>query len=221
MSSLTRQLVIKELYLNRWLILGAVIGGLLSIYLASTSKTGFNIGGLAWLTIIIVMGVALPLYGVHQERKDRSLLFALSLPLSAADYLRAKMMGLILCFVIPWSILTIAAVLLVVVGPAPGGFLPFLVLLCGFLLANFSLVLCGSLLATSESLIAAVVTLTNMGVSLFIFLVGGVPEIKQYMEGPFPVWNQAVWTVLIVELAVLALALVMPFLVLSRRRNFL
>jgi ABC-2 type transport system permease protein len=221
MSSLTLQLVVKELYLNRWLMIGAIIVGLSSVYLASTSKTGFNIGALVWLTTIIVVGVVLPLYGVHQERKDRSLLFALSLPLSGADYVRIKMMALMLCFFVPWLVLAIAAVLLVVAGPAPGGFLPFLVLLCGFLLANFSLVLCGSFLARSEWLVAAVVVLTNMGLSLFIFLVGGIPEINKYMQGPAPVWNQAVWTVLIIELAVLGLALVTPLLVFSRRRTFL
>jgi ABC-2 type transport system permease protein len=222
MSKLTTQLIAKELYLNRWLIIGAVIGGVLSVYLASTSKMGFNIGGLAWLTIIIAMGVVLPLYGVHQERKDRSLLFALSLPLSGADYVRVKMMAVMLCFLIPWFVLAIAAVLLVVLGPAPDGLLPFITILCGFLLANFSLVLCGSLLARSEAVISAVVVLTNMGVTLFIWLVGGgIPEINKYMQGPAPVWNQAFWTVLIVELAVLGLALVIPWLVLSRRRSFL
>jgi ABC-2 type transport system permease protein len=221
MSALTIQLIVKELYLNRWLMIGSVIGGVLSVYLASTSKTGFNIGALAWLTIIVAMGVVLPLYGVHQERKDRALIFALSLPLSAVDYVRMKMMALMLCFLIPWFALVTAAVLLVVPGPAPDGFLPFLVILCGFLLANFSLVLCGSLLARSESVVSSFVVLTNMGVSLFIFLVGGIPEIQQYMEGSTPVWNRAVWAVLIVEVAVLVVALAMPLLVFSRRRTFL
>ena len=102
MSALTTQLIAKELYLNRWLMIGAVIGGLLAVYVASTSTMGFNIGALTWLTIIIAMGVVLPLYGVHQERKDRALLFALSLPLSGVDYMRTKMMALMLCFLIPW-----------------------------------------------------------------------------------------------------------------------
>lgn len=221
MSTLTTGLIAKELYLNRWLMTGTVLGGLLSVYLASTSKTGFNIGALTWLTIIIAMGVVLPLYGVHQERKDRVLLFALSLPLSGVDYVRTKMMALLLCFLIPWLVLVTAAVLWVVPGPGPDGFLPFLVALSGFLLANFSLVLCGSLLARSESVISAVIVVTNMGVSLFIFLVGGIPEINEYMQGSTPVWNQAIRDILIVELAVLVLALVMPLLVFSRRRTFL
>jgi len=221
MSAVTTQLIAKELHLNRWLMIGAVIGGLLAVYVASTSTMGFNIGALTWLTIIIAVGVVLPLYGVHQERKDRALLFALSLPLSGVDYMRTKMMALMLCFLIPWVALVTAAVLLVVPGPAPDGFLPFLVALCGFLLANFSLVLCGSLLARSESAISAFVVLTNMSVSLFIFSVGGIPEINRYMQGSTPIWNQTVWTVLGVELAVLVLALVMPLLVFSRRRTFL
>ncbi len=36
----------------------------------------------------------LALYGIMNERKEQSLQFVLSLPLSIAEYVRAKMLGL-------------------------------------------------------------------------------------------------------------------------------
>ena len=222
MRSLTITLVTRELYLNRWLIATAIFAGLLSVYLASTSQLGYSIGVLLWLTIIVTVGVILPMYGIHQERKDRSLLFALSLPLSGADYARAKMLGLLLCFFLPWFILSLAAVVWVLAMPGvPDGMLPFVVLLCGFLIANFSLVLCGALLMTSEVLIITVVIVTNMCVSLFLFLVFAIPGINNHLQSAVPVWNEVVWTVLIVEVAVLSFALLLPLFVIPRRRTFI
>jgi ABC-2 type transport system permease protein len=222
MNSLTTVLVLRELHLNRWLIAGAILAGLFSVYVASTSSLGYNIGALMWLTVIVATGVILPMYGIQQERKDRSLLFALSLPLSGADYARAKMLGVLLCFFIPWLVLSLAAVVFVVALPAtPDGMLPIVVLICGFLLANFSLVLCGALLTTSEALNGAIVIATNMCVTLFVFIVGGTPAINRHIRDAVPVWNEAVWAVLVIEAVVLTFALVLPLLVISRRRTFI
>lgn len=222
MSPLTTALVRRELHLNRWLIAGAIVAGLFSVSLASMGSVGYNIGTLMWLTVIVACGVILPMYGIHQERKDHSLLFALSLPLSGADYARVKMLGLLSCFGIVWFVLSAGAVVVVLAAPViPDGLLPFVVLICGFLITNFSLVLCGSLLMTSEALVAAVVIVTNMAVTLFLFLVGSLPGINTYMRGAEPVWNSTVWTVLLVEAAVLTLALTLPLFVISRRRDFI
>jgi hypothetical protein len=146
----------------------------------------------------------------------------LSLPLSIADYVRAKQLGLALCFVIPWLVSSAGAVIFVLAHPgAPDGLLPFLTLLCVFMLANYSLVLCGALHARSEGMVSAVVIVTNMAVTLFMFLIGGLSEINQHMWGPTPVWNQTFWTVLTVELITLVCAFALPFFVAARRRDFI
>jgi len=222
MSPLTTALVRRELHLNRWLIAGATVAGLFSVLIASTGTVGWNIGTLMWLTVIVASGVILPMYGIHTERKEHSLLFALSLPLSGADYARVKMLGLLLCFFLVWFVLSVAAVVLVLAAPTiPNGLLPFVVTLCGFLIANFSLVLSGSLLMTSEALVVAVVLVTNMAVTLFMFLIGSLPGINTHMRGAEPVWNSTVWSILLVEAAVLLFALTLPLFVISRRRAFI
>ena len=101
------------------------------------------------------------------------------------------------------------AALLLVFGKdsVPDGLAPYTVLLCVFMLANFAVVLCGALHAHSEALISAVIIVTNMGVSIFMFTVGPLPGIQKYMWAPAPVWNSTFWTVLGCELAVLVLAI--------------
>jgi ABC-2 type transport system permease protein len=222
MNIVTRKLIAKEFHVNRWIVGGASAGGVLSILVAALGKTGFSIGALMWITTIIANGVILAIYGVMNERKERSMLFVLSLPLSIADYVRAKMLGLALCFFIPWLVATAAAVVLVLAkGDVPDGLVPYTVLLSIYMLANFLVLLCWTLHVNSEAWISAAIVLTNMGVSVYMFVVGAQPGLQKYIYGPAPVWNQTAWTILAVELGVIALAFTLPFFLAARRRDFI
>ena len=95
------------------------------------------------------------------------------------------------------------------------------VLLCVFMLANFMVVLCGTLHAQSEAMTSAMIIITNMGVSIFMFTVGPQPGIAEHIWAPHPVWNSTFWTVLACELAVLAIAFALPFFLAARRRDFI
>jgi ABC-type transport system involved in multi-copper enzyme maturation permease subunit len=222
MSIVTRKLVAKELYVNRWFIVGGSLAGVGSALIGALGQTGFSVGSLTWLTTIIATGVMLALYGIMNERKENSLQFILSLPLSTRDYVRAKMLGLAACFLIMWAIASGAALALVFFKDSvPDGIAPYTVLLCVFMLANFMVVLCGTLHAQSEAMTSAMIIITNMGVSIFMFTVGPLPGIKPYMWGPAPVWNSTFWTVLACEIAVMAIAFALPFFFAARRRDFL
>ena len=65
-----------------------------------------------------------------------------------------------------------------------------------------------------------VIIVTNMGVTLFIFLIGRIPALHDHLRDAAPVWNATFWTVLAVELATLVLTLSLPYFVAARRRDF-
>ena len=221
MNVVTRKLIAKELYVNRWFILGGALSGIASILIAATGKMGFNVGALTWLTTIIATGVMLGLYGVMNERKEHSLQFVLSLPLSIADYVRAKMLGLTACFLVMWLASSVAALVLIYAKDSiPDGIAPYTVLLCVFMLANFAAVLCGALHARTEAVTSAVIIVTNMGVSIFMFTVGPLPGIQEHMWAAAPVWSPTFWTVLGCELAALIVFFTLPFFLAARRRDF-
>lgn len=222
MNVVIRKLIGKELYVNRWFIVGGSAAGVASALIATLGKTGFNVGSLTWLTTIIATGVMLALYGIMNERKEQALLFVLSLPLSIADYVRAKLLGLLACFAIMWAVSSVAALALVFMKDSiPDGIAPYVVLLCAFMLANFVVVLCGALHALSEAMTSAVIIVTNMAVSIFMFTVAPLPGINDHMWGPAPVWNSTFWTVLACEIAVLVIAFTLPFCIAARRRDFI
>jgi hypothetical protein len=102
----------------------------------------------------------------------------------------------------------------------PDGLLPFAVLLSGFFLANYSVVLCGALHTASEGLMTLVIIVTNMNITLFIFMVGALPSLNDHLQGPTPVWNTTFWYVLGAELATLVVTLSLPYIFAARRRDF-
>ena len=222
MSIVTRKLIAKELFVNRWFIGIACVAAVLSVVICLFGKMAFNIGALSWLTTIIAFGVMLALYGVMNERKEQSLQFVLSLPISIGDYVRAKLIGLLLSFGAVWVVATGAAITLVLATPSvPDGLLPYVLLLCLFLLANFAVVLSGALQARTEAMMTATIIVTNMAVSVFMFTVGALPGLREHMFGAAPVWNQTFFTVLACELIVLLVALALPLATAARRRDFL
>ena len=222
MSLVTRKLIAKELYVNRWFLVGAAIPAALSAGACAFGETAFNVGALTWLTTVIAFGVMIALYGVMNERKEHSLQFVLSLPLSISEYVRAKLFGLLLCYAVVWVIASGSAIAMVLGAPAvPDGLLPYTILLCVFMLANFAVVLCAALHARSESMTTAAIIVTNMAVSVFMFTVGAMQGLKTYMFGLTPVWNDTFFNVLIVELIVLAIAVTLPLATAARRRDFL
>ena len=161
-------------------------------------------------------------FGVASERKERSLLFILSLPLSPADHLRAKLLGVVACFLPPWLALSGGAVALILALPGiPDGLLPYSLLLCVFLLLNFAIVLCAVLHIHSEAAMGGVIILTNMSVALFMTGLGRLPAIGAHMQQALPAWNATFWLVLAAELAATLIVLSLPLLFAARRRDFL
>lgn len=220
MNPLMRQLLAKELYLYRWMLVGATAAGLVGIAIAATGEAGFSIGFIVWVTAVIALGVMLAMFGVASERKERSLLFVLSLPLSPADHVRAKLLGLLGCFLLPWLALSGAAVALVLaMSGIADGLLPYTVLLCVYLLLNFAIVLSAALHIHSEAGMGAVVVLTNMAVSLFMTALARTPAIGAHMQQPDPAWNAMFWGVLAAEVAATLIALSLPLFFAARRRD--
>lgn len=213
MNPVIRKLVVKELFINRWMIASTIIVGLISVVVSGFGKTAYSIGGLMWLTALVAFGVILAVYGIVQERKEHVLPFVLSLPISGRDYLRAKMLGLLLCYLVVWLPLATAAVIAVLSAPSlADGFLPFVVLLCVFLLANFTVVLGGMLFVPSETAQNVLIIVTNMGITLFMFGIFAIDGIRLHSAGPVPVWNSAFFTVLGCELLLITIMLCAPLL---------
>jgi ABC-2 type transport system permease protein len=223
MNTLTRRLVVRELYLRRWLIGGSIVAGLAGLaIIARGGSMSFNVGFLIWLTTIVALGVVIAMFGIATERKERVMNWMLSLPIAHGDYLRIKVVALLLCFILPWSVLCLAAIGLIAAQPhLPDGLLPYAVLMSAFMLCNYSFVVCSALHVQSEGPMTLVIIVHNIAITLFMFAIGAIDGIAKHLQGPVAVWNSAFWTVLAIEVTAFLIFFAIPWFVAARRRDFL
>lgn len=224
-GSITGRLIARDLYHYRWLILGTLIAGAASLVLARLDEsdgisTGPNVGFLLLLTTVIVLGVSLPML-VLQEHRTKSDLFVLSLPVSAAQYSFAKVASALVAFLVPWTALTGAVVLLTALSPAPDGPLPFFVAVMTFLLGNFCLLTALAVITRSEPAAIAGILVTNFSVTIFLSRLARLTGVAGRAKDAVATWSPEVLAVLAFELVVILVSLALAFYVPSRRRDAL
>jgi hypothetical protein len=205
------RLVMKDVYLNRLLIGAAMAFGVPSVLITPINKVMFGVGGMFYLTTIIAYGVMLVMYGVVQERKDKALLFAMSLPISYPQYLKSKLVAAFLTFVVPWATLTLTALGVILATRIPDGVASYLIMAAFFMLMNFCVILGVGLRTRSVVAVGATVILTNLSVSLFFMGIANNHGINAITNGDTVVFNRTMLWIIAGELILTPLALTIPF----------
>ena len=227
---IVRRLIAKDLYLYRWFIAGATLAGSVSLVLSSYGpgnagdgagvSQGPNLGFILFITTIITFGIFLAMFGVFKEHQEKSRLFVLSLPVSPAQYLRAKLWAALLAFLAPWLLFTAGVVASLTIAGEARGTIPYFVVMMTLFLANFCLLLAVVVITASEVASIVGILVTNVFVSLFMIRVGSLPGVAEYNHGAVAVWSPTVLAILAIEGAVIFAALALATYLPSRRRDF-
>ncbi len=215
-----RRLVLADLYLFRWMILGAVAAGAVAIALMPLGRAAAYVGSVLLICVLIVLNIFLVMSGIVQERKDKVQVFLLSLPLSPMQYTAAKIVSNTIGFVVPWLLLTAATVVTVRVSWIPDGTIPFLAAVLGYLFFYYCLLLAVGLVSDSTGWHAGVITFGNLSVNFLIAFLSVRPSVTMHRDGPMAVWTSDIVTILILELAVGAAAIGLGWYVRSRDTDF-
>ena len=203
-NPVARKLIAKELYLNRGLMGVAFIGGLVSLGISCLGRISFGIGSITFLTTIVAYGVVLPMLSIATERKEKSVIFALSLPISRAEYLRSKIVGVTLSFLIPWAVLLAAALAVIEATVIPDGMILLTVLLMGFLLMNFCIIVCALMTIKSEGAMTLLIIVTNVSVTFFLVGIANLTSVGPASARDVVVWDTTALAILGCEAAVIA-----------------
>lgn len=227
---IVRRLITKDLYLYRWLIVGALGLGSVSLVLStfgpgSTTdgggvSQGPNLGFILFMTTIITFGIFVAMFGVFKEHQEKSRLFVLSLPVSPAQYLRAKLWAALLAFLGPWLFFTVGVVIALAASGHQRGSIPFFLLMMTLFLANFCILLAIVVIAPSEAAAIVGILVTNVLVSLFMVRVGSLPGIAEFHGGAEAVFSSTTLTLLAAEAALIVLSLALALYLPSRQRDF-
>jgi hypothetical protein len=221
-TSIVRQLIAKDLFLLRPMIVGALVIGAIGIALMPFGELQFFIGWIVLLIATLLHGIFTTAVGVITERKDRVHLFVLTLPISPAQYLRAKVVASAIAFFVPWAILLTAALTTVATTGIPDGIMPFLAMLFGYVVCYYAAYLAMSLVTDSVIWSTLVIIVGNTApvflIQAFLRLSGVTPDaVPPDVAG----WTGAVQGTLAGEFLFSAAAIGIALVFRSRQRDLI
>jgi len=220
MNSIVRHLILKDLYLMRWLIGGSIVAGLLSLAMMPLGKIFAYVGGVSLICVLIVLNIFLVMTNVVQEKKDKVLLFILSLPVSTREYTVAKVLANTIAFTVPWLVLTAANIVMIDVSQIPNGILPFWLAVLAYLLFYYCSLLAVSLVTESTGWHTTAIIIGNVSVNFLIPILLSRPSVTAHGDGPVAVWTGDILAIIAVELLAGVAALGLAVYLHSRRPDF-
>jgi ABC-2 type transport system permease protein len=221
--SMIKVLMLKDWHLQRWLILASLLGGLIALGIVCIPGTAaFMVGLILLLTVLIATGAQLAIATMVQERRDQTLSFVMSLPISYREYTTAKLLGTLTIFMVPWLALVLGSfALFVLPNGIRHGLLPFTAIMSVELLVSTCLIMAVALVTESQAWTIGAVMVGNVAVNLVGYFVAHIKSIARGMGGHALMWSPAASALLVTEFAMIALLLGGTFFLQSRKKNFL
>jgi len=222
-TTIISHLIKKDWQLNQGPLYAYMLVGLVALWLLTVGgKITFLVGTVLLITAVIVIGAHMVFCTVVNERKNQTLPFIMSLPVSYKEYTMAKILCNVFVTGTAWLILLGAMIAFILTTKElPNGLIPYGTLIMTYLLDIFFLMLCVAMVSESETVCIVVMTVVNVTISIFMIWLGGHPGIKPYIEGEVAVWNSTALTLLGIELFFIFVVMALTFFLQSRKRSFL
>jgi len=220
--AMVRTLIFKDWYLNRWLILGSIPVGLASLAIVLTGKQVAFLLSIIFLCMVIIgVGAQLATVTTINERKEQTLAFIISLPVSWREYTAAKLLANLIIFLIPRFIVSAGALLVLLLPGATHGLIPFTAIMAVEMLVTTCLIIAAGVITESQAWVTVAILCSSLGINILGYVFAHLRGISTYMFGMQVRWTATAWTVLIAEVLMVPLLLGMTFYIQSRKADFL
>jgi ABC-2 type transport system permease protein len=220
-TSMIQRLILKDWYFLRYPMIGYLLGGAFSLALVRTGNAGLSFAGtILLITILISVGIHLAMLTVINERKEQTLTFVMSLPISTREYTIAKILANVLIFLVPWVTLLLGALALLWMGDA-GGMIPFVTIILTEIFLSYVLLLAVALVSESQSWTVGAIVVGNLAFNGVLYWVSHIPSIATAMKGHAVVWQGAPLTLVIAEVAAIGLLLGLTLFFQGLKTDFL
>tara|TARA_R110002167_G_scaffold82836_1_gene225649 strand:- start:1313 stop:1954 length:642 start_codon:yes stop_codon:yes gene_type:complete len=200
-----------------YMLAGIVTLGIMGMATAIT----FNIAAILMITLLIVIGARSAIESIVNEKKEQTLPFILSLPVTPQDYAFAKLLSNLVLYFVPWLILVLGMLVIIVSTPIYNGVIPLVILVSAYILAAYCCYLATALLTYSEGFTISVMIVTNLLLNGFIILIMRLPELNQTFEAATASWNATSLLILAALITFSAAILLLTGILQKRLTSFL
>jgi len=221
-TMMIKRLIVKDWQLVKKSLAAYMLGGVVIIgMMGMATPLMFNSGAILMITLMIVIGARSAIELVVNEKKDQTLAFMMSLPVTAQDYALAKLGSNLALYLLPWLLLVLGMLLVIISTPLPNGVIPLVLLVSLFILLSYCCYLATALLTYSEGYTVTVMIITNLLLNGFIFWIIRMPAVHLTLESPTASWNSTTLGLLATGSVLVVVVLVLTAYLQKRKTSFL
>lgn len=186
-----RILVRKDLRLVATPVLCYLGAGLLALGLMAVQQQGcFYAGTVLLITSLMALGFHPAMITVVGERKEQTLAFVMSLPITPTDFTASKLLANLLAFFVPWTVLLLGCMVLIRLQPSiPDGMIPLAAILFGVVATGAVTILCMAIVSESMQLTIAVQIASNLLFQAIMYSASNNPVIQAGMHSDTVTWR--------------------------------
>ena len=218
---LIRLLIAKDWKLFEKQLAAYVAAGIFALaLLGMATKWSFYMGSLMLIVVLVAGSCFAISNSLINERKERTLAFVMSLPVSPLDFFLAKLLGNLVTFGVPFLVLALGTVAVILLTPIPDGLLVFSLLLLGHILLAYTVSLAVAMAVESEGWNIFTMIGTMLLINPFMAVVSQLPSIANSLRGDVVVWSTPAVAILVAQLVVSAAVLAVTGWVHCRKKAF-
>jgi hypothetical protein len=187
---LIRVLVAKDWQLFQKQLAVYVLAGLVALCFLGVGKPWtFYIGSLMLIIVTVSVACFSIATSLMTERKEQTLAFVMSLPVSPLDFTVAKLAGNLLTFAVPLLVIAGGTLAMVWFTPLPDGLFVYSLLIYGYILLAFSVSLAVAMSVASEGWSTFAMIGSMALINPFIMALTQVPAISGRVAEDAIAWS--------------------------------
>jgi ABC-2 type transport system permease protein len=195
-----RLLVAKDWQLFEKQLAAYVAAGIAALCLLGLAKPwSFYAGSLLLLVVLVAAACFAISNSLLVERKEHTLAFVISLPVSPLDFHLAKLVGNLVTFGVPFAVIVSGTLAVIVLTPLPDGLFVYALLVFGHVLLAYCVSLAVAMAVESEGWNTFAMIASMVLVNPFIMALAQVPAIIDPVRGDAIAWSVPAVAILLAQ----------------------
>lgn len=216
-----RLLVAKDWQLFEKQLAAYVAAGIVALcFLGLATPWSFYLGSLLLIVVMVAGSCFAISNSLLSERKEHTLPFIMSLPVSPLDFYLAKLIGNLVTFGVPFAVMALGTLAVIVFTPLPNGLIVFALPLFGHILLAYSVSLAVAMAVESEGWNTFVMIASMVLINPVIMLLGQIPVIADNAKTGTIVWSTPLLSILTAQVLLSIAAIVATGWIHCRKQSF-
>lgn len=189
-TSVIRLLVAKDWQLFQKQLAMLVLAGIVALcFLGLARPWAFYVGSLMLIIVLVSAACFSISTSLMNERKEQTLAFVMSLPVSPADFTVSKLAGNLLTFGVPFVVLLGGTLAVVLFTPLPDGLVVYSLLIFAYILFAYAVSLAAVMSVTAEGWATFAMIGPMVMINPYMMALAQVPEISKRTSVDAIVWT--------------------------------